>query len=903
MDPIAFLAELLFALVFVGALITFIRGRDPLAIDLTLIFSGLALVFVFQLLRAAIGELPPLIAAPAIALLLAQPFFTLRLVSRIRSLPRWLLPAAGIAYLVTMTGALALAVVDRESPLLPPTVLALIVVFGITDLAAAGYLVAEAIRRTGAARIRLAVAAIATAGLAVAILAAGAISAVTPDTAQGGDGSSGSSRVTSVITLVSAIAYVVAFLPPAWLRRLLQATSAYGYSEDLMSTPASESEAAIWQRLASAAATVAGSDVAAIILFGTAHPPRLAAIAGPGAPEIGEVSMAGIDSLREWSQQPGARRIVPGKVPSIDALAAPIGAQFASVSSFKAEADREALLVHISRHASLFGADDASLLSALGRVAGLLVERRAVLAEQEDLAQRLTTTVAALEAASQAKSDFVASMSHELRTPLTAIIGFSDLMRSETLDGDTVMVPTEWVEHIHRSGHHLLGLINDVLDLAKVEAGRLDLAIERVDLPTAIQESVAGMRPLADRKSIVIETAIESPALEVDRGRFRQILYNLLSNAIKYTPDGGRITVEAVRQDGETALSVSDTGIGISAEDLGAVFEEFRQVGEIANRQPGTGLGLALCRRLVEAHGGRIDVESTVGVGSRFTVYLPDAPAWPHAAPDVEGGAEAAARVPDPAHSTILLIEDDPSAVRLIRTYLETDGYRVRVASHGEAGLAEARSDPPDAIVLDVLLSDIDGWEVLRRLKSDDVIREIPVVIVTIVDEREVGLALGAVDYLVKPVDRNVLLATLARYTSPRGRRDGIRILAVDDDPATLDMIEATLRDDYVVTRAASGRAGLELAKSMPLDLVICDILMPDIDGFGVAAELDADPRTRDLPILILTGHDLTEGDRARLRGNILGIMAKGETGKEGLRDWLRRAGAATAARSKADGT
>jgi CheY-like chemotaxis protein len=257
----------------------------------------------------------------------------------------------------------------------------------------------------------------------------------------------------------------------------------------------------------------------------------------------------------------------------------------------------------------------------------------------------------------------------------------------------------------------------------------------------------------------------------------------------------------------------------------------------------------------------------------------------------VDDGPRSASSASEREGPEILVIEDDPSAVRLIRTYLESAGYRVRVASDGEAGLIEARSKLPDAIVLDVLLSGIDGWEVLRRLKSDERLREVPVVIVTIVDEREVGLALGAVDYLVKPIIRAALLDALARYTSAPKQNEGIRVLAIDDDPATLDMIEATLRPDgHEVTRATGGLAALEFARTTPFDLVICDILMPDLDGFGVVAELEADPRTRDLPILILTSVELSDVDRTRLNGRVLGVAGKVDTGREDLRDWLTRA-------------
>ena len=884
MDPVTFLIELLFAAVFIGAVVSFVRGRDPLAIDVVLVFSGLATIFAVQTASAFL-PLHRAVQVLPVVLLLAQPFFTLRLVGHLRSIPRWLLPLAALALLLSTIPLVILGLTSPGSPLIAAFGLALIATFVVTEILAAGYLAAEARRRVGSARIRLGIAAVATAGFAVAILTAVALSVA--DDNQGGSGT-----VTQVIALLSGLAYVVAFLPPPWLRRLWQATAAYGYSQEMMTAPVSETEESIWRRLVTAASQVAGSDAAVLLIADGNEPAQIIAVAGPKADRIGALASTNVQPLLDI-RDGGVHRIARGRSEIADDFASLVDARFKSVVSFPVDRGRVAILVHLSTYASLFGADDSSLLVALGRVAALLVERRAVLAEQESLTQRLTATVAALEAANEAKSDFVASMSHELRTPLTAIIGFSDLMRGERREGDSIVVPAEWIEHIHRSGDHLLGLINDVLDLAKVEAGRLDISRERLDLASAVLESVAGIRPLADRKSIAIYSTIEPIIIEVDRGRLRQVLYNLLSNAIKFTPDGGRISIEASRLEGEIALAVSDTGVGIAPEDVPEVFEEFRQVGDIAARQPGTGLGLALSRRLVEAHGGRIELESTIGVGSRFTVFLPAAAddAAAPAAGDDRGIAADPAPSGAASSPSVLLIEDDPSAVRLIRTYLEVEGYRVRVAPDGEAGLAQARSEPPDAIVLDVLLSGIDGWDVLRRLKSDERLREIPVVIVTIVDEREVGLALGAVDYLVKPVNRTALLDALARYTSRETREAGIRVLAIDDDPATLDMIEATLRPDgHEVTRATSGQAGLEIARSNPFDLVICDILMPDLDGFGVVAELGADSRTRDLPILILTAHELSELERTVLNGKILGVAAKADTGTDGLRDWLKRA-------------
>src|SRR5947207_6125068 len=482
-------------------------------------------------------------------------------------------------------------------------------------------------------------------------------------------------------------------------------------------------------------------------------------------------------------------------------------------------------------------------------------------------------------------------MSHELRTPLSAIIGFSDLMRHEPRSPDGgLIVPDDWVENIHRSGQHLLGLINDVLDLAKVEAGRLELHVEPIDVEAAVVDSVAGLRPLALRKSLELEVSTEPSTVMADRGRLRQILYNLLSNAIKYTATGGRITIRSSRSGEELHLSVADTGVGISVADRAHIFEEFRQLGDPSAREPGTGLGLALTKRLVEAHEGRIEVESEPGVGSTFTVVLPRASEL-----FTLGQVPAVERITG-SHTPgdILVIEDDDSVAALLTAYLEADGYSVRIAHDGEAGLLAARHQPPAAILLDVVLPGMDGWDVLNTIKLDRRLRDTPVVFLSVLDEREIGLALGAVDYLVKPVDRQRLLECLDRHIGGiETSAMPLRILAIDDDPAALDMIQASLNGDrYEVIRSTGGAEGLTLARSVRPDLVICDLLMPHVDGFGVVAGLKGDEVTRSIPILILTAHTVSPEEKELLNGKILGVLDKGETGREGLRSWLSRVGA-----------
>jgi signal transduction histidine kinase/CheY-like chemotaxis protein len=502
----------------------------------------------------------------------------------------------------------------------------------------------------------------------------------------------------------------------------------------------------------------------------------------------------------------------------------------------------------------------------LGRMAMAL---DSAVVHRDHLTAELSATVTALRAASAAKSEFLANMSHELRTPLNAIIGFSDLMRTEPVVGQNSLVPTEWIHHIHSSGSHLLGLINEILDLAKVESGQVDLHREPVFLPEAVAEVVSSLRALSEHKRLEVTVAIASLSVQADPMRLRQIVTNLLANAIKFTPDGGRIFLAGRRVGADVALSVADTGPGIAAEDRRRVFEEFQQAGEHGARAQGTGLGLALTRRLVLAHRGRLELESELGHGAKFTVYLPAAPSPAAAAGTDAGGSYT---------TGVLIVEDDAGAASLLAAHLETAGYEVRVAASGEQGLALARACTPEAVLLDLRLPGMDGWEVLTALKADDQLRHIPVVIISVAGPRAIGMALGAVDYFVKPLSRPALLTWLARHgLIPATTDRRIDILAIDDDPHSLEIIDASLTAEGTrVLRAGDGTEGLALARRHRPDLIICDLLMPGMDGFDVIAALHGDPATSGIPVVVLTARSLTAADKARLSAKIITAMPEG---------------------------
>jgi signal transduction histidine kinase/CheY-like chemotaxis protein len=875
-DLIALVVEAMFLVLFIATLVEYVRRRDPVRRDVMLVFSGLAVLFVLQVWRGLTGTVPVAVSIPAGVLLLLQPVFALHLASLVRGVARPILIGAAALIIVSILAAATVA----RGPV--ATVVALGSFIGVEALAAT-YLLVEARRRRGPAAVRMALAAIATALLAAAYL-------VVAGGAFGPDVRAATTPVAIGLAFLAALGYIVAFLPPPAMRRIWQSSATVAYGQRLIEGSAGSVES-IWGGLADFAATMSAGAAAVIVRTETggfeaaASGMRLEATP-VGAEELGALAVGdgGPETEVRWAGALASR------------LAARSGAQFVSAVQLTVPGGGPAaVLVILNRYRSLFHGSDLELLRALGAQTALMAERRAIVADQEQLGQRLAATVEALRAAAAAKSDFLASMSHELRTPLSAILGFSDLMRHEATAGDTVNVPIEWVQHIHAGGSHLLTLINDVLDLAKVEAGRLDLHPEPVDLAAAISESVSGLRPLAERKRLRVDVHATALTAMVDRGRFRQILYNLLSNAIKYTPDGGTITVESAGTATEVRVTVADTGIGIDIADQPHVFEEFRQVGDPATREPGTGLGLALTRRLVEAHGGGIELVSALGQGSRFIISFPVGESAAASVPSVEDGATVDVAGRSPAGLDILLVEDDPSAVRLLREYVEKAGYGLRVARDGETALAMAHSQRPDAVLLDVLLPGVDGWEVLRRLKADPDLGHIPVVIVTVVDEREVGMALGAVDYLLKPIQRERLLAVLARVTTAESAvGEGAVVLAVDDEPAGVELVRAALAPSgYRVVTASGGREALDRLHHERIDVVVCDLVMPEMDGFAVIKAMRDDPRTSDIPIVVCTAHDISDADRERLRGQILGVVHKGTDARNGLRDWLGRTAAA----------
>ena len=517
------------------------------------------------------------------------------------------------------------------------------------------------------------------------------------------------------------------------------------------------------------------------------------------------------------------------------------------------------------------------------------------------------------EAASRTKSDFLANMSHELRTPLNAIIGFSEILVDNTF-GRLNQKQGKYIGNILSSGRHLLQLINDILDLSKVEAGKMELEPSRVNLKDFLTNSLIIIRKKAMQHGISLNLQVpdelEGLEFSADERKLKQILFNLLSNAVKFTPEGGSITLAAKLGTGYSVLegekstntqypipntqkdfieiSVADSGIGLRPEDQERIFCEFEQIdSSYAREHKGTGLGLALTKKLVELHGGYIRVESEGrGKGSTFTFVISakDVEIKPKDVVD-EAAIKRVANGP-----LVLVVEDDPGAAELLAQYLSDAGYSVAHAFDGEQAIQMVRELKPYAITLDIILPKKDGWEVLNELKSHPETREIPVIVVSITEDRQLGFSMGAIEWFVKPVEKNGIIEALNNVSAIFGKKD-LTVLVVDDEPKIVELLTDRLESkDYKVLQAYGGRQGIDLAIEKLPDAIILDLMMPQITGFDVVQRLREHPEARDIPILIHTAKDLTREDRQQLNSHIQAITSK-SSGKEHLLGELEKLG------------
>lgn len=488
------------------------------------------------------------------------------------------------------------------------------------------------------------------------------------------------------------------------------------------------------------------------------------------------------------------------------------------------------------------------------------------------------------QAANNAKSRFLANMSHELRTPLNAIIGYAEMLQEEA-DEEGLDDFTTDLSKIQAAGRHLLGLINDILDISKIEAGRMDLYWEHAQLETLLTEVISTIRPLIEKNenALAVDLHGDLGTIRTDVTKLRQVLFNLLSNAAKFT-ERGEISLRVARQSiaGEDWLvyEVTDSGVGMSEAQIEHLFQPFTQADASTTRKfGGTGLGLAISRRFCEMMGGGISVRSRPSQGSTFEVRLP---AVPLELEQIDDELGSGAEIP-----TVLVVDDDETARDLLRRFLEKEGYAVTLARDGREALSLVADRRPSVITLDVMMPGMDGWAVLSHLKSDPDLATIPVVMVTIVQDFNMGYALGASDFVRKPIEKQRLLGVLRKYTGPVERGHA---LVVEDDLESRTVLRRMLeREGWSVTEARHGKDGLSALRDRIPSIVFLDLMMPEMDGFEFLEHVKREPLWSQLPIVVVTAKDLTNEDRDRLSGNVARVMQKGEYTREALLDELRR--------------
>jgi signal transduction histidine kinase/ActR/RegA family two-component response regulator len=746
-DVLAFLQNLTtvaFVVLGVAVAITWARHRDRSQGFLALAIILLSLVSLLSRIPTHLA--PKLLSTIDLVLFVGSAYALLRFRNSLISMPR----AWHAAAVVAMVGGLGLylGAVVFEAPAQVMTIAAfvIIIVWGaiVLEPIVRFWLVARDLPVVQAWRLRSL--SLGFAGIVAILVFAIAASAFA------GSGNQLVQLAVQLVVLATVPLLYVSFSPPAWLRREWRASEEDGlraFMEDLLLSE--DTDALAKRALEWAMRLVGGAAAVAFDVSGSLRTAR-----GLTPEELIDLRPA-VARLPE-----GVNRASVGGV-SHTILKLPI----------EGLSGAGTLVVLSGPFTPTFGADEMRRVQQFMSAFATALDRRDLIVKLEESNRKLLD-------ANRHKSVFLASMSHELRTPLNAILGFSELL----IDAGNGQFPPatrkRFLEQIHSSGKHLLGLINDILDLSKIEAGQMELRLQTIDIKDVVGEVASTVEPLAAQKKIQLRI-IDGGAGEItaDPGKVKQMLLNLVSNAVKFTADGGIVTIETRRLDESVELSVTDTGIGIGSQDQERVFHEFQQVDSgVGRSQPGTGLGLTLTRRFARLHGGDVRLVSEPGKGSVFTIVLPFTA---HAEGARAGGPEIFTGTKDSSRPLILVVEDDPAAAELLTRQLERAGFRTEVARTGNDAIAMAISRKPAAITLDILLPDLDGWEVLTRLKRETATSNIPVVVVSVVDNPELGIALGALDYFVKPVPARELINRLSRIKFGRKKGEKPRILVVDD--------------------------------------------------------------------------------------------------------------------------
>jgi PAS domain S-box-containing protein len=556
---------------------------------------------------------------------------------------------------------------------------------------------------------------------------------------------------------------------------------------------------------------------------------------------------------------------------------------------------------------------------------GYFVESFIDLSDRKKAEEELLQAKLAAEGANRAMSEFLATMSHELRTPLTAIVGFSELMLGGTT-GEFDELNKKFLVNISSSGKHLLSLINSILDLSEIEAGKMDIELDYFSLQDIFTETKQIISPLAQKKKISMSFDAEPGFIYADKTRFKQIMYNLINNAIKFTPSGGSVNVLGLRSENWIKVTVSDTGIGISKEDIKYLFKPFKQIdSSLSRKYEGTGLGLVLTKKFVEMHRGRIWVDSEPGKGSTFTFEIPatiletreklktpkiceenevntlETSDNKMETPESETGDHKGnfevkdfpeiiePEGSDGSEPLVMVVEDDEVSRELLIFTLKDAGYRVTTAASGKQALFFAKKLKPFVITLDLVLPEMSGWEVLKNLKKDRETIGIPVLILSIDDKSECNMLWGAFDHLVKPVEKSILLSTLDRLKKKTIKKSS-KILIVDDQESMVELIASLVKEEgYTINQAYGGKEAIEKALADLPDALILDLAMPDLSGFEVIRALKKNPETVDIPIIVCTAKDLSAQDMKTLNSSVSFVMQKEDLSKDTLLKLMKR--------------